>query len=175
VHEEETSKNYTQKMKTYLLISLSALLLGKPVHAQLAPGCPVQPAALKAMRDCYRPLLVFAPSARDASLLAQQAMLDQYADDMMDRNLLYVPVLAQSGHFDAPLDAPYVILKQSEMNAIRARFQIHPAEFVVVLVGKDGGEKFRTKKAISVLKLDEIVDAMPMGRDEKAARSANSH
>jgi hypothetical protein len=134
----------------------------------------VQPTTLKAMRDCYRPLLVFAPTARDASLVAQQAMLDQYADDMMDRNLLYVPVLAQSGHFEAPLDAPYAVLKQSELNAIRTRFQVGPSEFVVVLVGKDGGEKFRTKRAISVLKLDEIVDAMPMGRQEKAARSANN-
>jgi len=101
-------------------------------------------------------------------------MLDQYADDMMDRNLLYVPVLAQSGHFEAPLDAPYVLLKPAEMNALRARFQIGQSEFAVVLVGKDGSEKFRTKKAISVLKLDEIVDAMPMGRQEKAGRSANS-
>ncbi len=124
------------------------------------------------MHDCYRPLLVFAPTARDASFASQQAMLDQYADEMMDRNLLYVPVLAQGGHFQAPLDAPYVLLKPSEMNAIRSRFQVGPTEFVVMLVGKDGGEKFRTRKAISVLKLDEIVDAMPMASREKAARSA---
>ncbi len=160
--------------KTYRLITLAALMLGSPVHSQLNPGCPVQPATFKAMRDCYRPLLVFAPSARDASLVAQQTMLDQYADEMMDRNLLYVPVLVQSGHFEAPLDAPYIVLRQSEMNAIRARFQVGPSEFLVILVGKDGGEKFRTKKAISVLKLDEIVDAMPMGSHEKAMRSANS-
>jgi hypothetical protein len=127
------------------------------------------------MRDCYRPLLVFAPTARDASFVSQQAMLDQYADELMDRNLIYVPVLAEGAHFRTPLDSPYVLLKQSEMNVIRARFQIGASDFVVVLVGKDGGEKFRTKKAISVLKLDEIVDGMPMARREKAARSPNSH
>jgi Domain of unknown function (DUF4174) len=100
-------------------------------------------------------------------------LLEEYADDMMDRNLLYVPVLGQSARFVAPLDAPYVLLKSSEMNAIRERFAIGPADFVVVLVGKDGNEKFRTKKPISVLKLDDLVDAMPMGRQESGARSAN--
>ncbi len=93
---------------------------------------------------------------------------------MMDRNLLYVPVLAQSARLERPLDAPYVELKQSEMNAIRARFAVTPPEFLVVLVGKDGGEKFRAKKPISVLKLDGLVDAMPMGQQEKSARPAKS-
>jgi hypothetical protein len=45
------------------------------------------------------------------------------------------------------------------------------SDFVVVLVGKDGGEKFRTKKPISVLKLDDLVDAMPMRRQEDGAQS----
>jgi hypothetical protein len=158
----------------FVILTAAALIMGRPIQAQLNPGCAVQPASLRSMRDCYRPLLVFAPSARDASLMAQQAVLDQYADDMMDRNLLYVPVLVQNAHFNAPLHAPYVLLRQPKMSAIRARYQIGPSEFVVVLVGKDGGEKFRAKKPVSVLRLDRIVDAMPMGRQEKAARSANS-
>lgn len=160
--------------KKHLILTAAALILGKHVHGQLNAGCPVQPTTLKAMRDCFRPLLVFAPSAHDAAFAAQQALLEEYADDMMDRNVLYTPVLLQRGHFNAPLDAPYVLLKQSELDAIRARFQIKPSEFVVVLIGKDGGEKFRTNKPISVLKLDDIVDAMPMGRQEKAARSSQA-
>ena len=157
----------------YLLLAVATLTLGRavydqPVAAQADPSCPVQPTTLRAMRNCFRPLLVFAPSARDPRFAAQQALLEQYADDMMDRNLLYVPVLIQGTHFEQPLDAPYVVLKQSELNAIRARFKVDPAEFVLVLVGKDGGEKFRTTKPISVLKLDALVDAMPVGQWEKA-------
>ncbi len=83
-------------------------------------------------------------------------------------------MLEQSAHFEAPLDAPYVLLKQPEMNAIRTRFEIDLSDFVVVLVGKDGGEKLRTKKPVSVLKLDDIIDAIPMGRQEKSARSSTS-
>jgi hypothetical protein len=168
----------SEQMNRFVLISVAALILGEPVRAQMNADCAVRPASLKAMRDCYRPLLVFAPSARDAAFAAQQGLLDQYADDMMDRNLLYVPVLAEmgagSGQFDGPLDAPYVVLKPSEMDALRARFRVGRSEFAVVLVGKDGGEKFRTSKPVSVLRLDEIVDAMPMGREEKAARAAKA-
>jgi hypothetical protein len=160
--------------KRHLLLAGAVLALGKCAVAQADPSCPVQPVTLKAMRDCFRPVLVFAPNARESSFAAQQALLEEYADDMMDRNLLYVPVLAASARFERPLDAPYVLLKQNEMNAIRARFGVAPSEFLVVLVGKDGGEKFRTKKPISVLKLDALVDAMPMGRREKAVRAQNA-
>jgi hypothetical protein len=126
------------------------------------------------MRNCFRPVLVFAPTAKDPSFVSQQAMLEQYADDMMDRNLLYVPVLEQPKQFQQPLDAPYVVLKQAELNTLRARFQVDPSEFTIILVGKDGGEKFRSHKPISVLKLDALVDSMPMGQQEKAARDRKS-
>jgi len=160
--------------QSFLLLAIAMLAFGRYACARADPHCPVQPATFKAMRNCFRPLLVFAPNPRDAPFATQQALLEQYADDMMDRNLLYVPVLAQSSHFQQPLDAPYVILKQSEMNAIRDRFKVDPSDFLVVLVGKDGGEKFRATKPVSVLKLDALVDAMPMGQQEKSARASKS-
>jgi hypothetical protein len=126
------------------------------------------------MRDCYRPVLVFAASAKDSSFVAQQALLEQYADDMMDRNLLYVPVLVKSTGFVGPLDSPYVLLGKAEMAAIRNRFNVAGLDFLVLLIGKDGGEKFCATKPISVLKLDALVDAMPMGRQEKSERSSKT-
>jgi hypothetical protein len=154
----------------------AAIAVGQLAQGQAGQNCPVQPVTWKAMRNCYRPVVVFAPGARNATLVAQQALLDDYADDMMDRNLLYVPVLADGGrsHFNPPLDAPYVLLDPTEMSSIRSRFKVSPSEFAVVLVGKDGGEKFRSTKPVSVLKLDALVDAMPMGAEEKAARAARN-
>jgi Domain of unknown function (DUF4174) len=160
--------------RSLLLAAAATLTAANTAYAQADPHCPVQPATFKAMRNCFRPLLVFAPDPRDKAFAAQQKMLDEYADEMMDRNLLYVPVLAQSSHFSQPLDAPYVVLKQSEINALRDRFKVDPSQFLVVLVGKDGGEKFRTAKPISVLRLDALVDAMPMGQQEKSSRGAKS-
>ena len=45
------------------------------------------------MRNCYRPLLVFSPSANDARLKRQSEILDADADDMMDRFVLFTPIL----------------------------------------------------------------------------------
>jgi hypothetical protein len=148
------------------------LMLVTAAPAQLNPGCPVQPATLKAMRNCYRHLLIFAPSARDASFISQQALLDEYADDVMDRNLLYVPVLGLSAHFGAPLDAPYVLLKPSEMNAIRGRFQIGASDLWWCCLGKTAARNSGQRNLFSVLKLDDIVDAMQIGRQESGARPA---
>ncbi len=154
-------------------LAAAALAAGVSMQGQAKPQCAAQPASLREMRDCYRPVLVFAASARDASFAAQQGLLEQYADDMMDRNLLYVPVLGEGTHFKQPLDAPYVVVKPREIDAIRSRFHVDASEFAVVLVGKDGGEKFRSGKPVSVLKLDALVDAMPMGRQEKGARTGS--
>jgi hypothetical protein len=158
--------------KRNLWLAVAALTMTSRLYCQANPDCPVDPTTFKAMRNCYRPVLVFAPSAKNASFRAQQALLEQYADDMMDRNLLYVPVLRQGARWETPLDAPYVFLDQPELQGLRARFHIEPGEFTVILIGKDGGEKFRSAKPVSVLKLDALVDAMPMGQEEKAARAA---
>jgi hypothetical protein len=161
--------------KRHIFLTIGALAASHLGVAQASPGCPVQPASMKAMRNCYRPVLVFAASARDPSFSSQQALLEQYADDMMDRNLLYVPVLAKPALFNQPLDAPYVMLTGAELKGIRERFHVGPSEFMVILVGKDGGEKFRSSKPVSVLKLDALVDAMPVGSREKSARTSASH
>ena len=113
------------------------------------------------MRDCYRPLLVFAPSTASPSFKKQQSLLEQYADDMMDRNILFVPVPSNATGFNTPLDAPYALLKPAQTAAIRRRFQVDPASFLVILLGEDGGEKYHTSTPVSVLTLDSIIDAMP--------------
>ena len=161
-------------MGKHNLLLAAALTMTTQLHGQADPNCPVQPATFKAMRDCFRPVLVFAPTAKDPSFVAQHAMLEQYADEMTDRNLLYVPVLEQPKQFQKPLDAPFVMLNHAELNSLRTRFQVDPAGFTIILVGKDGGEKFRSRKPVSVLKLDTLVDSMPMGQQEKSARQRKS-
>ncbi len=80
-----------------------AILLLAPLftHAQARPECALKPKTLTQMRRCYRPLLVFSPSATDARLIKQQSELDEAADDMMDRFVLFVPVLTKSSKLPA--------------------------------------------------------------------------
>ena len=50
--------------------------------------------------------------------------------------------------------------------ALRRQFHIAPAEFAVVLVGKDGGEKKRWRQPVTFEQLRDTIDAMPMRQDE---------
>src|ERR1700740_256979 len=121
---------------TMRLLPLAILLLA-PVfaQAQARPDCALRPASLTQMRHCYRPLLVFSPGATDARLIKQQSLLDEAADDMMDRFVLLIPVLSKSPNYQPPLDTPYALLSQKELAAIRSRFQIAENQFIVLLLG----------------------------------------
>ena len=49
---------------------------------------------------------------------------------------------------------------------LRKEFRIVPHQLTVVLIGKDGGEKFRSNDPVTIEKLDALIDAMPMRQQE---------
>ena len=141
--------------------------------AQSRPDCPTQPHTLAAMRGCYRPLLVFAPSADDRRLAAERTALDQAADDMMDRNVLLVPVVKSPSSLPLPLDAPYSVLGARESVAARRRYGVAPGRFEVVLLGEDGSEKMRSGKPVVAEELNSLIDRMPTRKLEMQRPHAN--
>ncbi|HLH35526.1 MAG TPA: DUF4174 domain-containing protein [Alloacidobacterium sp.] len=159
---------------TKILLPLAILFLA-PVflHAQARPDCALRPASLVQMRHCYRPLLVFSPGATDPRLAKQQSTLDNAADDMMDRFVLFIPVLEKSTHYQPPLDTPYVLLKQKELTAIRDRFHISQSEFAVLLLGEDGEIKLRSTNPVTITHLNSLIDAMPDRKLEMQRPHAN--
>ena len=48
----------------------------------------------------------------------------------------------------------------------RSQYGVDPETFVVILVGKDGGEKLRSTEVVRLEKLYGTIDAMPMRRRE---------
>src|SRR5579884_686225 len=96
----------TMRLPLIAAILLSPALL----YAQASLKCATRPATLAQMRHCYRPLLVFSPTAKDPRLLKQQSALDNAADDMMDRFVLFLPVIARPEGYQPPLDTPYEVL-----------------------------------------------------------------
>src|SRR5580698_3316871 len=138
-----------------------AILLCAPVllHAQAKPTCALRPTSLIQMRHCYRPLLVFSPSASDQRLIRQQSLLDEAADDMMDRFVLFLPVAPQSANYKPPLDTPYTLLNQNELT--------------VLLLGEDGSIKFRSTVPVIISRLNSLIDAMPDRKVEIARPHAN--
>lgn len=125
------------------------------------------------MRSCYRPLLVFAPSSSDPRLAMQRDALDRDADDMMDRNVLLVPVVDGAAHFQTPLDAPFVLLGGGEIAATRKRYGVAPGSFQVLLLGEDGGPKLRSRAPVPVERLNSLIDTMPTRKLEMQRPHAN--
>lgn len=79
-------------------------------------------------------------------------MLAGYESGIEERDLLVIP------HFEN--DAG------EEATSLRDRFDVGSGMFTAVLVGKDGGEKFRSRNPIPPQDLFERIDAMPMRRRE---------
>lgn len=46
------------------------------------------------------------------------------------------------------------------------KYKVDTAQFTVILIGKDGYEKYRTNKVLEMDQLFSIIDAMPMRRSE---------
>ncbi len=146
----------------------AALLLALTGYAQTYEGCPEHPDTLKTMRDCYRPLLVFAPDEANVRFRQQQTLLKSSAAAMTDRNMLYLPVLEHPGKSAARLT-----LSAREQAIARERLRIVPGAFRVVLLGKDGGVKLSSASPVSMETLSSLIDTMPMRRSEMQQRNSN--
>ena len=59
-----------------------------------------------------------------------------------------------------------VFTEQNEKGPLHARFS-HGSGFLLVLLGKDGGEKLRSRKPLPLSKLESTIDAMPMRQEER--------
>ena len=51
-------------------------------------------------------------------------------------------------------------------NPLFVKFNVNKTKFTVLLVGKDGTEKYRTNSILQMNKLFSIIDAMPMRKAE---------
>ncbi|MFT4113609.1 DUF4174 domain-containing protein [Silvibacterium sp.] len=142
------------------------------LHAQANSKCQTQPKTLAAMRDCYRPLLVFSPRGSEAALRDQVKILDNDADDMMDRFVLLTPVLADTHGYQPPLDAPHAQLTSAESATARRRFHVPDGTFLVLLLGEDGSVKLRSTAPVSTDRLNALIDTMPTRKIESQRKDA---
>jgi hypothetical protein len=156
---------------TYLLLSglsLSTMTGQTTDKQQPTAACPARPSTLRAMRDCYRPLLVFASTMDDAKMISQLDQLKAHPADVKSRDLLFVPIVPEGHNQPIPGSKIHTAsLSEDELAAVRHRFQVEPPDFLVILLGKDGGEKLHSQAPVSFEKLKELIDSMPMRRGIK--------
>jgi hypothetical protein len=160
-------------MASRRFLPLVALLSSTFALGQASLKCQVQPKTLAAMRNCYRPLLVFSPTANDPMLRKQSRILDAAADDMMDRFVMFTPILPTAKNFSTPLDTPYTVLSAQQMQSIRSQFHVPADTFLVLLLGEDGSEALRSETPISSTRLNSLIDTMLSRKGEMKRPHAN--
>ena len=147
-----------------------AMLLFAVAAPLLSLGQAAVPSSLlTSMRDHDRPVLVFAGQA-DARVETEYAELRQHAAELQDRAMRIVFVTQSRTNEDANTPAGTVVATEVEAAALRARFHIAPNHFAVLLIGKDGGEKYRSTRVVPFATLRTLVDAMPMRQQELSLR-----
>ena len=151
-----------------LLSSLSfAGMSGQTRNSQPTAACPTQPATLLAMRGCYRPVLVFAPALDNPQLLEQFNQLKSQPAEFRSRAMLYVPIVPEGHNQPIPgSKIPTARFSEDELAAMRHRFKVEPADFLVVLIGKDGGEKLNSRIPVPMDQLKRLIDSMPARKIE---------
>lgn len=108
-----------------------------------------------------RLVLSFAPDAEDERARRQRQNQAQAQAAWSDRQLVLIEVAAGGA---VRVDGEVT----PELNgaALRRQFEVPPAHYAAVLVGKDGGEKWRVPAAMPNPDLFQMIDAMPMRQQE---------
>lgn len=146
--------------KTFCVIA--GLLLFTPLWLLAQPDSGLAVEKLAALRGSSRPLLIFYPQAQEerpisTALHTQLSLLRGQEAQLKERDVVVMLVPEELGTQNA---------SRGLRQGLRARFGVEPYQFMVVLVGKDGGEKFRSSAPVTIEKLNALIDAMPMRQQE---------
>ncbi|MEM7655250.1 MAG: DUF4174 domain-containing protein [Bacteroidota bacterium] len=117
---------------------------------------------LAAYRWEQRLVLVFAPDDSHPQFSQQMQEVQRETAEWQDRDLGVFQLWPKGG-----LTPEQEALNREQSQRLYRQYGVVPGEFVVILIGKDGGEKARRKDEIlSNETLFPIIDAMPMRRSE---------
>jgi hypothetical protein len=125
-------------------------------------------AARAAPLDAYqwsnRPLVVFAPQTNHPGYARILRLIREESAAIEDRDMVVLRVVANAGFVNGePLPA-------ADVRTLRERFKVRSDEFVMVLVGKDGGVKGRYYDPQELYAVFRDIDGMPMRQREMRER-----
>lgn len=150
-----------QKRFFLLLFTITGLTLTNSL-AQTKPELKM----LQAYQWEKRLLLIFTSTATEAQFQKQQQLLKQAAAGLAARDMVTLSVMenqvksSDSSAKDLPL-----------AQALREKYKVKSTAFEVILIGKDGGEKYRSQQVTNPAKIFQTIDAMPMRQQEMRKNS----
>ncbi|WP_373550839.1 DUF4174 domain-containing protein [Haliscomenobacter sp.] len=103
-----------------------------------------------------RVLLVFAPNLQDQRLKSQLSLFDAHRAGLAERDLKLM-VLNPGGN---------EAFSTADTKHLYQAYKVEKDAFVLILIGKDGGEKLRKTQPLAVATLFSTIDAMPMRQAE---------
>lgn len=142
----------------FSLAVVFVLMAGTFMHAQ-------NPTTLAALRDHKRVLLIFGGDS-DPRVDQQWNTMVQHRGEAAERDLVTVRLTRSAVKLQDDQRPSEGSFSQTEERTLRTRFHIDSNTFAVVLIGKDGGEKLRSKQPIPWDTLESTIDAMPMRQTE---------
>lgn len=113
-----------------------------------------------------RLLFIFAPQEGDEVFQALQNEILTQPDEISERDLVVFNIFETGpSYMDTTRMDPQTAA------AIRTKFAAPPGQFTCILVGKDGGIKFRQDSQVKLEQIFDLIDAMPMRREEMRQKS----
>lgn len=100
-----------------------------------------------------RLLLVFAPDDNNSNFVEQLDVIGKNARGIKERDLV-VWELAPTGKHAV------------QRKELLVKFDVEESAYTLILLGKDGLEKYRSNKPVSMEEIFRVIDQMPMRRQE---------
>jgi hypothetical protein len=111
-----------------------------------------------------RPLLLFAPTDSDPRLVKTMRRIEASRCDFVDRDMVLGRIVTEGA---STLDGHVVDTNQAQR--LMSKFGISTDSLIVVLIGKDGGEKLRVADVPDLQAIYDVIDGMPMRARETSA------
>jgi Domain of unknown function (DUF4174) len=108
-----------------------------------------------------RIVLIFSPSEKNEAYRQQLSSLVEGEKGIEERDIVIFKIFEDKG-----ITPENEQLTKNICEQLRQEFGIKKEQFCVILIGKDGGEKYRKSTILSNENLFAIIDAMPMRRTE---------
>lgn len=148
-------------MKYTYSMGISLFLLVVVSMAQASEKGSVADLDLDALRWKNRVLVLFSPSESDPLFQLQKQGLASSAQGVLDRELMILEIMEQGQSRTGNQ-----LLSEKSVQAIRKRLGVETGPFQVLLIGKDGGVKLRSREPVSTKDLFGLIDSMPMRQQE---------